>query len=155
MERHVLGLLEQFDHAVAAVELGLGGFVEFGAELGEGFKFTERRKVQTQTASDLFHGLRLSVATHTTNGDTHVNGGPNPFPEEVWFEIDLAVGDRNHVGRNVGGNFAFESLDDGQRGHGSAAEFLVELHGAFEQSAVAVEHVTRERFATRRTSHEQ
>src|SRR5438034_4328964 len=41
LHRHgsILGLLEQFDEARAAVELALGGGIEFGAELGEGFEF--------------------------------------------------------------------------------------------------------------------
>ena len=57
-ERLVLGLLEQLDHPVAAVELGLGRLVEVGAELGEGFQLAERREVEPKAAGHLADGRR-------------------------------------------------------------------------------------------------
>ena len=55
VHRLVLRLLEQLDHAVAAVELALRGLVELGAELGERFQLAEGREVEPQAAGDLLH----------------------------------------------------------------------------------------------------
>jgi len=41
--------------------------------------------------------------------------------EEIGFEEDLTVGDRNDVGRDVGRDVAGERLDDGQRGERALA----------------------------------
>ena len=50
---HVLRLLEQLDHAGAAVELPLRGLVELGAELREGLELAVGREVEPQRAGDL------------------------------------------------------------------------------------------------------
>jgi hypothetical protein len=60
-QRLVLRLLEQFDHAVTAVESSLSGWVQFGSQLGEGFQFAERSQVQSQAAGDLLHGFDLGA----------------------------------------------------------------------------------------------
>ena len=64
--------------------------------------------------------------------------------EQVGLQVDLAVGDRNHVRRNVGRDFAFERFDDRQAGERAAAEFVAQLGRTFEQTAVSVEHVARD-----------
>ncbi len=48
MQRFVLRLLENLDHAVSAIQLRLCGLVELGAQLGKGFEFTEGGQVQSQ-----------------------------------------------------------------------------------------------------------
>ena len=37
--------------------------------------------------------------------------------EQVGLQEDLAIGDGNHVGRNVGGHIVRLGLDDRQAGH--------------------------------------
>ena len=60
---------------LAAVELGLGGLVEVGSELGEGRQFAELRHVQAQLARHLFHGLGLrSPPTRETEMPTFTAG---------------------------------------------------------------------------------
>src|SRR5439155_15442030 len=95
------------------------------------------------------------------DGETDRNCGTNAGIEEVGLQIDLAVGDRDDVGRDVGGVIAFLRLDDRQRGERAAAFRVnrvelrrvgIELGGAFEQPAVQIEDVTGKRFAAGRTA---
>ena len=52
-QRRVLRLLQNFDQAFTAIELGLRSFIEIGAELREGREFAVLREIQTQRAGDL------------------------------------------------------------------------------------------------------
>ena len=155
MQWLVLRLLEDFDHSVTAIELGLRGLVELGSQLGERLEFPERSEVKPQRTGDLLHGLVLGIATHPRDADADVDRRTDAGKEQVGLEVDLAIGDRDHVGRNVGGHLALERFDDRQSGHRATTELIAELAGSFEQPAVAVEDVTRERFTARRTSHQQ
>src|SRR5439155_3067939 len=75
--------------------------------------------------------------------------------EQVRLQVNLPVGDGNDVGGDVGGDFAFLGFDDGQGGEASAAFFVTELHGTFEQPAVQVEDVAGISLATRRATQQQ
>ena len=66
-------------------------------------------------AGELLHRLALGVAADARHRDADVHGRPDAGEEEVGLEVDLAVGDRDHVGRDVGRDLAFERLDDRQR----------------------------------------
>jgi hypothetical protein len=79
----------------------------------------------------------------------------NTRVEQVRLEEDLAVGDRDHVGRDVGRDVAFLRLDDRQRGQRAGALLVGQLGRALEQAAVQVEHVARERLTARRTTQQQ
>ena len=52
-QRHVLALLQELDHALAARELLLRRLVEVGAELGERRQLAVLGEVQAQRAGDL------------------------------------------------------------------------------------------------------
>src|SRR5919106_1790983 len=80
---------------------------------------------------------------------------PDARVEEVGLEEDLAVGDRDHVRRDVGGDVARLRLDHGQRRQGAAAALVRELAGALEQPRVQVEDVAGERLAARRPAQQQ
>ena len=75
--------------------------------------------------------------------------------EQIGFEENLAVGDGNDVGGNVGRNVARLGFDERQRGERTAADFLVQLGGALQQARCGEEHVARKRFAARRTAQQQ
>ena len=120
VHRLVLGLLEQFDEAVAAIYLALRNRIQFSAELRKRLQFAERRQVQAQRAGDLLHGLDLRVAADAAHRDADVDGRAHARVKEVRLQVDLPVGDGDHVGRDVGGDFAFLRLDDGQRGQAPA-----------------------------------
>src|ERR1051326_1550661 len=61
--RVVLRLLENFHHAFAALDFGLGSGVQVGAELGEGGQLAELSQIQLHAASDLLHRLDLRGRT--------------------------------------------------------------------------------------------
>ena len=124
---------------------GLGLGVEIGAELGEGREFAELGEFALEFAADLLGDLDLRGRTDARDGETDGNGGTDALVEEIGLEEDLAVGDRDHVGRDVGGHVAGLRLDDGQRGERALA---VEAGGALEQAGVEIEHVARIRLAT-------
>ena len=113
------------------------------------------RHVQSQRAGHLAHGLDLRVAADAAHGNSHVDRGTDAGVEQVGFQINLAVGNRNHVGRDVGGNVARLRFDDRQRSQRTRAQFVVELGGAFQQARVEIEHVARKRFAAGRTPQQQ
>ena len=75
--------------------------------------------------------------------------------EELGLEEDLAVGDRDHVGRDVGRDVAGLGLDDRQRGQRARAVVLVELRRALEQARMQVEDVAGIGLAAGRAAEQQ
>ncbi len=117
----ILGLLEQLDHALAAIELGFGCLVEVAGKLGERREFAILREAQAQRAGDFLHRLGLGVAADAADRETDRYSGTDARVEEVGFEINLPVGDRDDVRRDVRRVIAFLRLDDRQRGQRAAA----------------------------------
>jgi len=76
-------LFQQLGHAIAAIELGLGRGVQVGAQLGEGFEFTEGGQVKPQTAGHLLHGRHLGGAADARDRNTHVHRGTLAGEEQV------------------------------------------------------------------------
>ncbi len=62
VERRVLALLEQLDHALSAREFLLRRFVQLGRELRERREFVVLRQVQAERPGDLPHRLDLRAA---------------------------------------------------------------------------------------------
>ena len=155
LERLALLLLEQLDQPFAAVQRLLGLGIELGAELGEGLEVAVLGEVEAQLAGDLLHRLGLRVAAHPRDRDADVDRRPHARVEEVGLEEDLAVGDRDHVGRDVGGDVGGLGLDDRQRRQRAAAEVVVQLHRPLQQPRVQVEDVARVGLATRRAPQQQ
>ena len=165
-QRRVLRLLEQFGHARAAVELLARGFVEVGGELRERGQLAVLRQVGTDAAGQALDQLRLRGAADARHRDAGVDGGADAGVEQRRFQEDLAVGDRDHVGRHEGGHVAGLRLDDRQRGQraGLALDLAlgevldvvgVHARGALEQAAVEIEHVAGIGFAARRAAQQQ
>ena len=71
--------------------------------------FPELSQFQPQRTGDLFHGFDLGISSHPADRVTDMNRGTNTGVEQIGFQENLAVGDRNHIGRNVRGNVAGES----------------------------------------------
>ena len=63
-------MLEEFDDAGAAFELGLGLGVEVGAELCESGEFAELGELALEFAADLFGGFDLRGGTDAGDGET-------------------------------------------------------------------------------------
>ena len=114
-QRRKLLLLEDLDQTLSAIELVLRSFVEIAAKLGEGREFAILCEFELHASRHLPHGLDLGAAAHATDRDAHVHGRPHSAIEEVGFEKDLAVCDRNDIGRDVGGNVARLSFNNWQR----------------------------------------
>ena len=122
------------------------------AELRERGELAVLREVETQRTGDLLHRLDLRVAADSRDRDADVDGRADALEEQVGLQEDLAVGDRDDVGRDVGRHVAGLRLDDRQRGERAGAVGVGELDRALEQAAVQVEDVTRVRLAARRAA---
>src|SRR5690606_30876310 len=101
------------------------------------------------------HRLDLRRSADARDRVADVDGRADTLVEQVGLEKDLAVGNRDDVGRNVGRKVAGLRLDDRQRRERPAAQLRVELCGALEQTGVQVEDVARIRLAARRTPQQQ
>ena len=153
-QRHrlVLVLLEELGEARAALQLAARLAVEIGSELGERGQLAVLREVEPQLACHLAHRLGLGVTTHTRHADTHVQRRPLACVEQVGLQIDLTVGDRDHVGGDEGRHVIGLRLDHRQGGQRAATVGRAHLRGALEQPRVQVEHVARIRLAARRAA---
>ena len=92
-------LLENFHDALAALELRLRLGVEVGTELRERRQFAELRQVALDAAGHLFHRLDLRRRTDARHGQADGNRRAHALIKQIRFQINLAVGDGNHVGR--------------------------------------------------------
>ena len=117
--------------------------------------FDEEKPCLLYTSGGLFHGFSLGCAAHAGYGEANVYGGAHSGEEQVALQEDLAVGDGDDVGRNVGGHVARLGLDDGQGGNGPAAQLVAQTAGAFQQSGVQVEHFAGVCRAARRAFQQQ
>ena len=145
LERRELRLLEELGQARAAVEQALGDRVEVGAELGEGRHLAVLRELALDLAGDLLGRLGLGRGADARHREADVHRRADALIEEVGLEEDLAVGDRDHVGRDIGRDVVGLRLDDRERGQRARAVVLVELGGALEQAGVQIEDVARDR----------
>src|SRR5215213_3608148 len=151
----ILRLLQDLDEALAPCELLLGRLIEVGAELRERRELAILREVEPQRAGNLPHRFDLRRAADARYRIADVDGGPHALVEQVSLEEELAVRDRNDVGRNVRGQVARLRFDDRQRGQRSAPELVPQLRGTLQQPRVQVEHVARIRLPPRRAPQQQ
>ncbi len=132
----MLALLKHLGDPGAAVELGLGGLVHVGGQAGEGGEFAILGEFDAQFEGDLFHGPALGFSADARDAQADIDGGAEALVEEVVFEVDLAIGDGDEVGGNVGGIITLLGFDDGQGGQGPAATGGIQFGGPFQQAAV-------------------
>ena len=154
-ERLVLRLLDDLGQLLAAGQLVARRLVQVGRELGKCREGAVLGEIQLERAGDLLHGLGLGRRADARHRDADVQRGPLAGVEQVRLEEDLAVRDRDHVRRDVGGHVAGLRLDDRQRGERAAAVLVVEARGALQQAGVEVEDVARVRLAARRAAQQQ
>src|SRR5213596_1103383 len=149
--RLVLRLLQHFDDAGSAGELLLRRLVELRAELGERLELAVLREVEPQATRDLFHRLDLRVAADARHRNARIDRRPHVRVEHVGLEEDLAVGDRNDVRGDVGGDVARLRFDDGEGGERPRPHRVRQLGRPLQQATVEIEHVARVRFTPGRT----
>ncbi len=147
-----LVLFQDLDHPLAPVELRLRRLVQLGAELGKGGQLPILGQIQAEAPRHLPHRLDLGAPPDPRDRQPHVHRGPNPRVEEVRLEINLPVGDGDHIGRDVGRDIAELRLDDRQRGERAATQLIVELGGPLQESGMQVKDVARVRLAPGRPS---
>src|ERR1700761_1696273 len=155
LQRRELRLLQEFGQARATVQQTLRRGVEVGAELRERRHFAVLRQLALDLAGDLLHRLGLRRRSDARHRQTDVHRRADALEEQIGFKEDLAVGDRNDVGRNVGRHVVGLGFDDRQRGQRARTLILVELRRALEQAGVQIEHVARVGFAARRAAQQQ
>ena len=81
--------------------------------------------------------------------------GRTPEKNRRGFQVDLAVGDGNNVGGNVGRDVARLGFDDRQGGQGAASQGVIQLGGPLQQTGVVVEDVAGIGLTSRRTAEQQ
>src|SRR6185437_4584502 len=155
LQRRELRLLQKLGQAGAAVEQALGRRIEVGAALRERRHFAVLRKFALDLAGDFLGRLGLRRRTDARHRQTDVHRGTDALEEQIGFQEDLTVGDRDDVGRNVGRHVVGLGFDDRKRGQRARAVLLVELRRALEQAGVQIEHIARIGFAARRTAQQQ
>src|SRR5882762_5578981 len=118
LDRHrlELRLLQHFHQAHTARELLLRRLIELRAKLGECLELAVLREIEPQAPRHLLHGLDLRVAADARHRHAWIDRRPDVREEHVGLEEDLAIGDRNDVRGNVGGDVARLRLDDGEGG---------------------------------------
>ena len=151
----ILRLLEHFHDALAPLKLGARGLVEVAAKLRERRQLAELREVQLDGSRNLLHRLHLRGGAHAADRQAHRNRRAHALIKQICFQKQLAVGDGNHVRRNVRGYVARLRLDDGQRRERSAAGVFGQARRALEQPAVQIKHVTRKCLAAGRAFQHQ
>src|SRR3546814_17214025 len=80
-----------------------------------------RRPPRSTRTDTLFPYTTLFRSADAADREADVDRGTDALIEEVGFEEDLAAGDRNHVGRNIGRHVARLRFDDRQRGERARA----------------------------------
>src|SRR5918994_3634262 len=152
--RPVLRLLEYLDQTRAAGELALRSRIEVRPELRKGLELTILSQTQAKRTCHLLHRLDLRIPSDSTHTDARVHRRTHVRVEEIGREEDLAVGNRDDVRGNVGGDVAGLGLDNRKRRQRSAGfldpgvepgdvRIVGNLGGPLEQPAVQVEHVAR------------
>ena len=135
-----------------AVRLPQRGLIELRAELRERLEVAVLRQVEPQPPRHLLHRLDLGGRADAADREPDVHGRADAAIEQLGLEEDLAVGDRDDVGRDVGRDVPRLRLDHRERGQRAAPELVGELAGALEQPRVEVEDVARIRLAAGRAA---
>ena len=139
------GCFSSFGQARAARQEPLGRGVEIGGELRERRHLAILRELELDAPGDLLHRLDLRRRADAADRQPDIDRRADAAIEQLGLEEDLAVGDRDHVGRDIGRHVAGLGLDDRQRGQRAGAVILVHLGGALEQPRMQIEHVARDR----------
>src|SRR5665213_596064 len=155
LQRRELRLLQEFSQSRAAIEQALGRGVEVRTELRERRHFAVLGELALDLAGDLLHRLGLRRRSDARHRKADVQRRANTLEEQVALEVDLAVGNRNHVGRDVGRDVIGLGFDHRQRCQRARTLTVIELGGALEQARMQIKHVTGIGLAARRATQQQ
>ena len=152
---HVLLLLQKLSELLTSVEELLGGGIQIGTELGEGGDLTILGELELEGTGELLHGLDLGGGSDTGHGKTDVDGRSDTLMEELGLEEDLAVGDGDDIGGDIGGHITSLGLNDGEGSQGAGTVALVHLGCALEETRMEIEDITWVSLTTGGSSEEQ
>lgn len=96
--------------------------------------------------------IRLRGRTNTGDGKTDVNSWADTAEEQFSLQEDLAISDRDDVGRNVSRHVSTLSLDDRKSSQGASAKLLAHFRSTLEETRMEIEDITRVRLTARRTT---
>ena len=151
----MLRLVEDRADARAARQLVAHPRVRHAAEAGEHLQFEELGVVEAQRLRRLAQRGRLGLAADPADAGADVDRRLLPLVEEPGVEHDLAVGDRDQIGRDIGAEIARVGLGDRQRRQRAAALFLGQLRGPLQQPRMHIEHVAGIGLAAGRLARQQ
>ena len=137
------------------MQLAAGLLVQVAGELGEHRHLPVLGQVQPQGAHGALHGLCLGRAAHTGDGQAHIDSGALAGEEQAALQKQLAVGDGDDVGGDIGGHVPGLSLYDGQGGHAAAAPGGAQAGGALQQAGVEGENIAGVGLAPRGAAQQQ
>ena len=86
--------------------------IESGAEPGKGLEFFELGIDQLQVSRHLSVDCPLCFATDPRNRLSDIYGGENTQLEQCRREENLAIGNRDQIGGDIGGNILGFGLDN-------------------------------------------
>src|SRR5262249_58636581 len=94
----VLRLFEDLDDALATVNLCLRLGIQLRAELGERRQLAKLREIALELPCNLLHGFELRCRTNPRNRQPDRTSRTHALIEQIRFQVDLSVRDRNYVG---------------------------------------------------------
>ena len=133
----------------------LSSSVQIRTELSKSSDFTILSELEFEGTSDLLHGLDLGGGTDTRHRETDVDGWANTLVEEFGFEENLAIGDGDDIGGDVGGHITSLGLNDGEGSERARAVGVVHLSCTLEETRVEIEDITGVGLTTGGTSEEE
>ena len=148
-------LLQNLHQVLAVSQCTAGILIQIRTELGEYFQLAEAGQINTQRTGCFLDRLGLCGAAYTGNRQADVDRRTLTRKEQIVFQIDLSIRDRNDIGGDVRRNVTRLRFDDRQCGHRAAAVFLGQMAGALQQTRMQIEYVARIRFTTRRAAQQQ
>src|SRR5262245_50567813 len=143
VHRLILRLFEKLGQTLPASDLSLRRRVEIGAELRKGSLFPILRKFEPERSGNLLHRFDLRVATDTTDRVSDVDRRADAGVEQIGFEENLSISDRDNVGWNVSGNVARLRLDHWQCGERSSVPLVAVFRRAFQQPRMQIKDIAR------------
>ena len=85
----------------------------------------------------------LRLAADPADAEAHIDCRALIGGEQAGVEHDLAIGDGDQIGRDIGGQIASVCLGDRQSGERAAAELRRQLGGALQHAGVDIEDIAR------------
>ena len=121
--------------------------VQTGAKPCESLELFKLGISQLKIAGNRAISGPLCFAADTRNRFSYINRRQDAQFEKRRRKINLPVGNRNKVGRNVGGYVLRFGFDDGQGRERTATKLIAQMGSAFQHSRMNVEYVAWKGFA--------